>query len=47
VHTVPDWLQTALAEWVTGRLYVDGAGNYRSKVSGKRIVPYNRPLKRA
>src|SRR5262249_12873856 len=47
MHTVPDWLQTAFAEWVTGRLYVDGAGNYRSRAVGRRIVPYNRPLKRA
>ncbi len=47
MHTVPDWLQTAFAEWVTGRLYVDGQGNYRSRVCNRRIVPYNRPLKRA
>ena len=46
MHTVPDWLQTAFAEWITGRLYVDGRGNYRSHVLG-RIVAYNRPLKRA
>jgi hypothetical protein len=48
MHTVPDWLQTAFAEWVTGRLYVDGRGNYRSRVlHGKGVVPYNRRLKRA
>ncbi len=47
MHTVPDWLQTAFAEWITGRLYVDGRGNYRSRVLGRRIVTYNRALKRA
>jgi hypothetical protein len=49
MHTVPDWLQTAFAEWITGRLYVDGRGNYRSRVLGRTrcIVTYNRPLKRA
>ena len=47
MHTVPEWLQTAFAEWITGRLYVDGRGNYRSRVLGRRIVAYNRPLKRA
>jgi hypothetical protein len=49
MHTVPDWLQTAFAEWVTGRLYVDGAGNYRSRVPRRRrdVVAYNRVLRRA
>ena len=49
MHTVPDWLQTAFAEWITGRLYVDGRGNYRSRVLDRprHIVRYNRPLKRA
>ena len=46
MHTVPDWLQTAFAEWITGRLYVDGRGNYRSRVLGRRIVSCNRVLKR-
>ena len=47
MHAVPDWLQTAFVEWITGRLYVDGRGNYRSRVLGRRIVAYNRALKRA
>jgi hypothetical protein len=47
MHIVPEWLQTAFAEWITGRLYVDGRGNYRSRVPGRRIVAYNRALKRA
>jgi hypothetical protein len=47
MHTVPEWLQTAFAEWMTGRLYVDGRGNYRSRPLGRRIVPYNQALKRA
>ena len=49
MHTVPDWLQTAFAEWLTGRLYVDRRGNYRSRVIGhpRHVVTYNRPLKRA
>ena len=47
MHAVPDWLQTAFAEWVTGRLYLDGRGNYRSRALGRRIVAYNRSLKRA
>jgi len=47
MHTIPDWLQTAFAEWSTGRLYVDGRGNYRSRVLGRRVVTYNRALKRA
>jgi hypothetical protein len=49
MHTVPDWLQTAFAEWLTGRLYLDRRGNYRSRVLGRprHVVRYNRPLKRA
>ena len=49
MHTVPDWLQTAFAEWLTGRLYLDGRGNYRSRVHGRprHVIPYNRPLRRA
>jgi hypothetical protein len=49
MHTVPEWLQTAFAEWLTGRLYVDGSGNYRSRGVGcpRHVVSYNRPLKRA
>ena len=49
MHTVPDWLQTAFAEWLTGRLYVDSRGNYRARILGRPryIVPYNRQIKRA
>ena len=47
MHTVPDWLQTAFAEWITGRLCVDGRGNYRSRALGRRIVAYNRALRGA
>ena len=47
MNTVPRWLQTAFAEWITRRIYVDGRGNYRSRVLGRRIVAYNRALKRA
>jgi hypothetical protein len=47
MHTVPEWLQTAFAEWLTGRLYLDGSGNYRSRPLGRRVVAYNRALKRA
>ena len=49
MHTVPDWLQAAFAEWMTGRLYVDGGGNYRARVLGRPrcIVGYNRAIKRA
>jgi hypothetical protein len=46
MHTIPDWLQTAFSDWLTGRLYVDGCGNYRSLVLGRCIVPYNRSLQR-
>ena len=46
MHTVPDWLQTAFAEWITGRLYVDGRGNYRSRLHRRPIIPCNRSLKR-
>jgi hypothetical protein len=49
MHTVPDWLQTAFAEWITGRLYLDRRGNYRSRVPNRprQVVAFNRPLKRA
>ena len=46
MQTVPVWLQVVFSDWITGRLYVDGRGNYRSRVLGRRIVPYNRALKR-
>ena len=48
MHSVPGWLQTAFAEWLTGRLYVDSRGNYRRRIVGspRHVVTYNRPLKR-
>ena len=45
MQTIPMWLQTAFADWSTGRIYLDGGGNYRSRKTGRRIVPYNRILK--
>src|SRR5438105_2983106 len=42
---VPLWLQTAFADWLSRRLYVDGCGNYRSRVLCRRVIPYNRALK--
>ena len=49
MHTVADWRQTAFAEWLSGRLYVDGRGNYRARVLSRPrgIVGYIRPLNRA
>jgi hypothetical protein len=49
MHTVPEWLQTAFAEWITGRRYVDGSGNYRSRVPARprRVARYNRALRHA
>ena len=49
MHTIPEWLQTAFAEWITGRLYVDGHGNYRARVLDRPrgVVGYSRALKRA
>ncbi len=46
MQTIPLWLQTAFSDWMTGRLYVDGCGNYRSRVPGRPVVAHNRPLKR-
>ena len=48
-HAPKDWLRVAFIEWLAVRLYLDNAGNYRSKVPGypRRIVPYNQALKRA
>jgi hypothetical protein len=46
MQTIPTWLQEAFVEWLTGRLYVDGRGNYRSRALSRCIVPYNRALKR-
>ena len=46
--TIPTWLQSAFADWISWRIYVDRRGNYRSRsrVGRRRIVPFNRPLKR-
>lgn len=46
MQTIPMWLQSAFSDWMTGRLYVDGRGNYRSRVRPRPIVPFNRQLKR-
>jgi len=46
MQTIPIWLQTAFADWLTGRIYLDGGGNYRSRLPSRAIVPYNRLLKR-
>jgi hypothetical protein len=46
MQTVPLWLQGAFADWIANRIYVDGRGNYRSRVLHRRIVRYNRALKR-
>jgi hypothetical protein len=43
---IPLWLHTAFSDWMTGRIYLDGRGNYRSHVPPRRIVPYSRALKR-
>ena len=45
MQTIPDWLQAAFVDWLTRGIYVDGGGNYRSRLS-RRVVAYNRPLKR-
>jgi hypothetical protein len=46
MQTIPSWLQSAFLDWLTGRIYLDGGGNYRSRLTGRRVVPYNRSLKR-
>jgi hypothetical protein len=46
MQTIPLWLQAAFSDWITRRLYVDGRGNYRSRVGTRRVVPYNRALRR-
>ena len=46
MQTIPDWLQSAFLDWLTGRLYVDGRGNYRSRVRPRSVVPQNRLLRR-
>jgi hypothetical protein len=45
MQTIPIWLQTAFADWLTGRIYLDGGGNYRSRLPSRSIVAYNRQLK--
>jgi hypothetical protein len=46
MQTIPLWLQTAFSDWITRRVYVDGRGNYRSRVNAQRVVPYNCALRR-
>ena len=46
MQTIPTWLQTAFADWLTGRIYLDGGGNCRSRLPSRSIVPYNQSLKR-
>jgi len=46
MRTIPTWLQTAFADLLTGRIYLDGGGNYRSRLRPHSIVSYNRQLKR-
>jgi hypothetical protein len=45
MQTIPLSIQHALVDWLTGRIYVDRSGNYRSRLS-HRLVPRNRELKR-
>ena len=46
MQAIPLWLQEAFTNWLTGRLYVDGRGNYRSRLHRRPIIPCNRSLKR-
>jgi hypothetical protein len=46
MQTIPLWLQQAFSDWLTGRIYVDGRGNYRSRLRRRPIIPCNRSLKR-
>lgn len=46
MQTIPLWLQTAFSDWLTGRIYIDGRGNYRSRSPVRRITPYSRALRR-
>jgi len=46
MQTIPKWLQAAFSDWITGRLYVDGRGTYRSRVPGRPVLPCNRILAR-
>ena len=46
MQTIPLWLQDAFSDWLTGRIYVDGRGNYRSRLRRRPIIPCNRSLKR-
>jgi hypothetical protein len=45
MQTIPVWLQVAFSDWFTGRAYLDGGGNYPSRLPGRPVVPYNRRLK--
>jgi hypothetical protein len=46
MQTIPVWLQVAFSDWLTGRVYLDGGGNYRARLPGRPVVAYNRLLKR-
>ena len=46
MQTIPLWLQDAFSDWLTGRIYVDGRGNYRSRLRHRPIIQCNRSLKR-
>lgn len=45
MQTIPLWLQVAFFDWLAGKVYLDGGGNYRARLPGRRVVPYNRQLK--
>jgi hypothetical protein len=46
MQAIPLWLQQVFSDWLTGRIYVDGRGNYRSRLHRRPIIPCNRSLKR-
>ena len=48
MNIIPDWLQTAFVDWLTGRLYVDAAGNYRRRFLGRprAVIKHNDALRR-
>ena len=39
-------LRTAITTWASNGCYIDNSGNYRLKVQGKPIAPWNRIVKR-
>jgi hypothetical protein len=45
MQTIPFWLQQAFMDWLTGSIYLDRRGNYRSRIRGRRVLAYNRILK--